>query len=90
MTPPKHLRSGKICVDTIRVLSALGAIQQLSLPGRRGHDPALRSVRQINLFINSIAFSERFCKMFDIWDNLEYNISATRPDSRGRWPKGRG
>ena len=49
------------------------------------------TVLKDNLFIiNSIAFSERFCKTFDICPILQYNISATKPDSRGRRPKGRG
>ena len=35
-------------------------------------------------------FSKEFARIFDIWLSVEYNISATRSDSRGRRPKGRG
>ena len=38
----------------------------------------------------SISFSKTFCKTFDFFPILEYNISATRSDSRGRMPKGSG
>ena len=38
----------------------------------------------------SISFLKRICKTFDFFASVEYNISATRLDSRGRRPKGRG
>ena len=38
----------------------------------------------------SISFSKTFCKTFDFFPVVEYNISATRSDSRGRMPKGSG
>ena len=38
----------------------------------------------------SISSYKRICKTFDFFAIVEYNISATGSDSRGRRPKGRG